>query len=86
METYLSIEIKPYLIEKLKTLAVNKSKIIGKNVSWEDIFNQIYNHAIKQSVNDMVEDQLIENIDLVEEKSKIYKDFEHLYERKVILC
>lgn len=86
METYLSIEIKPYLIEKLKTLAVNKSKIIGKNVSWEDIFNQIYNHAIKQSVNDMVEDQLIENIDLVEEKSKIYKDLEHLYERKVILC
>jgi uncharacterized protein YeeX (DUF496 family) len=86
METCLKVKINSCLIERLEILAANKSKIIGKNVSWEDIFNQIYNHAIKQSVNDMIEDQLIENINLVEEKSKIYKDLAHLYERKVVLC
>ena len=72
METCLGIEIemKPYLIKKLRTLAINKSEITGKNVVWQDIFNNIYNNAIKHSVEDVIEDQLIENLDLVEEKSK----------------
>lgn len=71
METCLGIEIemKPYLIKKLRTLAINKSEITGKNVVWQDIFNNIYNNAIKHSVEDVIEDQLIENLDLIEEKS-----------------
>lgn len=65
-----NVQLHNYMVERLKTFATNKSKKIGKDVVWQDIFNQIYNHVIKHYVDDLVEDQLIENLDLVEEKSK----------------
>lgn len=79
METCLGIEIemKPYLVKRLKTLAIKKSEKIGKNVSWQDIFNQMYDHTIKNYVDDVIEDQLIENLDLIKEKSEdsVWKEF-----------
>lgn len=66
-----NIQLSNYMVERLKTFATNKSKKIGKDVVWQDIFNQIFNHPfVKDYLNDVIEDQLVENLDLVEEKSK----------------
>lgn len=87
METCLGIEIemKPYLIKRLKTLAINKSEKTGRNVTWQDIFNKVYNHAIKNHVDDVIENQLIENLDFIAEKSEYNScDVVYYIERNVM--
>lgn len=61
-----NVQLPNYIVEKLKNLAINKSEKTGKNVVWQDIFNQIYDHVIKHYVDDVIEDQLLENLALIE--------------------